>query len=31
MECDKLLNLAMDLGCSLMKSGEEISRVEESV
>lgn len=31
MECDKLLNLAMDLGCSLMKSGAEIYRVEESV
>lgn len=31
MECDKLLNLTMELGCSLMVSGAEIYRVEESV
>ena len=31
MNCDALLNLAMEIGCQLMRSGAEIYRVEESV
>ena len=31
MNCDVLLNLAMEIGCQLMRSGAEIYRVEESV
>ena len=31
MDSDKLLNLAVSLGCRLAESGAEISRVEESV
>ena len=31
MDSDKLMNLAVSLGCLLAESGAEISRVEESV
>ena len=31
MDYDKLLNVAVELGCQLMSSGAEIYRVEESV
>ena len=31
MDYDKLLNIAVELGCRLMSSGAEIYRVEESV